>query len=145
MLANYRYLNDDGIRNLVEYLLKVEERAGLYRDLTKMAEGQFLLADLKTRLETVRKLYSSIEPWSPEAPYVLAGLQGSEREIGNTISEIQTHVEHGKEAALMRGEIQKFLKERRERNRRNVSLLPSTRVKKQETDNDSRGRSEGGG
>ena len=132
-INDVKLLNESGIQAELEDIAREQRRAVLYKELYDKPEGQFLVEDMKQRIKHIRKLYSCIEPSSPNAPMLLCVLQANEHEVNEWIARIELNdrisaVLEERMAALRNELEERKLKKEREK----LNFLPKEYQKKRE-------------
>jgi len=134
----YHGLKEDGIRSLIKEIDRISSRAETYKVLSETPEGQFLIADMRSRLDFTRSQYKYIESTSPEAPYLLATMQSTERELEVWISTLTKKRELIADLGNKRESLIQLLKSKKDKGRSDTQMVP-TDVKKKMSDDDKAG------
>ena len=120
----YNGLDKEGLKLLVEELNKQAGRAETYNVLSKTQEGKLLIADMRKRLEFIRKQYQYVDPTSPSATHLLAMMQANEREITEWLNRLVSYRDFPKEVGLRIAEIKKLIAVKNIKPRNDMQLVP---------------------
>ena len=131
MNVDLRGLDKDGLSKMMTHLDKSKNRDVLYASFEKLAEGEFLLAELNERKEHTRDLYSCIPPDSDNVGVLLASIQAYERETNEWISRITGGDQRVAEVDEKVNSIKKMVKHRQEMSKRSERFVPA-RIQEQD-------------
>ena len=121
----YYGLKEDGIRALIDQIDKYSGRAEAYKVFAESAEGKLLVEDMRQRLSFTRSQYKYIEPTCLEAPYLLAAMQSTEREIQTWLSNLTKRKELINELSDERIALMQMLKRKKDTGRHDTQMVPT--------------------
>ncbi len=119
-------LNHKGITTYMEYLDRQLQRCAMYENLNNIAEGKFLIDELKSRREMARNLYACIDVSSDKAIVTLAAYQNCERESTEWLNRITNVSEMRKTLQSELDQLQKVA-EQRKKVESESQFIPSSR------------------
>ncbi len=124
-------LSHQGIGKYIEYLQKQIQRCSHYENLNHIAEGKFLLEELKLRRELARNLYECIDVTSDKATVQLAALQNCEREATEWITRITGF---STQRELLQSELTNLMEmaEQRKKQENESQFIPASKRNKHE-------------
>jgi len=113
-----RGLDEEGLRKVISYLDREIQRAGFYEELKITPAGEFLIHELKDRVELAHNLYKNIEPHHENARYMLATIQAYEREAQEWLSRIDSCKQFKENVAEDIDMIKKMVRNKKDRKKR---------------------------
>jgi len=124
-IDSYKAMNDEGIRNEIDYLNKVAGRIEGYNVFAESDQGKFFVTDMKQRLAFTRRQYKNIDSTKPEGLILLAMMSAKELELMAWIAKLKGDKDSPKAIAENIEALGMVLKHRREQIKPRASMVPS--------------------
>lgn len=130
-------LDDEGLNVEAEYLAKEMHRAGSYESIESDPIGILLLAEMNTRRERTRNLYSHVNPRHESALTAFIQLQAAEAETTEWLTRVTDSPKYMKELRARRSSLNKMVEVRKKEAAKASQFIPEASGKGTKT-NDSR-------